>query len=198
MDSPEEIPDIVPLFNGGPSQNFGLRPEEFNEMISKLMTGDDSLFEHIFLSHFEICRSYVSSKYNIEYETSYDITMDTLLEFRRKLMEGKISYGNTRYLFTRMACNNYVMQVRQDQKLKEILSNEEIPEDAHEEQIHKLNLAWQKLDESEKSLLTGYYYEGQALKDMAVSMNIPDTTLRKKKQRAMDHLREHFFSLNIQ
>lgn len=194
MTKSEDISPIIPLNLGSSAQNFGLSSEEFNVMVGHLMNGSDELFEHVFLTHFEECRSFIYGKYDMSYETSYDITMDTLIEFRLKLIQGKISYGNTRYLFTRMACNNFVASMRQDQKVREILFESKIEDETYEEHILTLEAAWKKLDESEKKILKSYYYDGLPLKDIANDLQIPDATLRKKKQRAMDRLREIFFS----
>jgi RNA polymerase sigma factor (sigma-70 family) len=192
---PIESSGVIPLNNAGPAQNFGLSMDEFTVMLAQLEEGEDQLFEHIFLSHFDECCKYVSSKFGMEYENSYDITMDTMLEFRLKLLSGKISYGNLRYLFTRMASNNYVAQLGQNQRLKQILHTNDIEEIYHEERFDKLDQAWKRLDETERTVLTQFYYEDRSLKDIAESTQANDAAVRKKKQRAMDSLREAFFKI---
>jgi len=88
--------------------NFGLSVAEFNQLAAQLADGDIQLFEQIFLSHFEFCMLYVINKYSASRDEAYDCTMDTLLDFRQKIIDGKVKYGNLRFLFTRMAGNRYV------------------------------------------------------------------------------------------
>ncbi len=192
---PKIASDVIPLNNGSPNQNFGLRQDEFEEMLEQMQTGQDQLFEHIFLAHFDDCRKFLSSKFSMEYEVSYDITMDTMLEFRLKLLQGKIVYGNLRYLFTRMASNNYLSHMSYEQRLKQVLRDEEIEEIYQEDRFDKLTVAWKSLDESERTILTQYYYEDRSLKDIADANQVNDATLRKKKQRALDSLREVFLKI---
>jgi RNA polymerase sigma factor (sigma-70 family) len=192
---PEVSSDIIPLHNGGPAQNFGLSIDDFKHMLAQLREGADQLFEHIFMSHFDDCRRFIASKYAIDLDVSYDITMDTMLEFRLKLIQDKITYGNLRYLFTRMASNNYLSKIGAEKRLKQILISEEVDEIYHEERFDKLGMAWENLEEAEKKILTQFYYEDRSLKEIADTAQLNDAAVRKKKQRAMDTLRLAFFKI---
>jgi RNA polymerase sigma factor (sigma-70 family) len=194
MDQQANQPEgVIPINGQLPSHNFGLMQHEFDLMLAQLTEGKEDLFEHIFLKHFDDCRKFISSKYTMDYETSYDVTMDTMLEFRLKLLHGKIRYGNLRYLFTRMASNNFVKQLSLEQRMKQMLTHDDIDEEYHEDRFDQLDKAWKELDSNDRDLLTQYYYEDKSLKDIAATTQINDATLRKKKQRAMDSLRTVFF-----
>ena len=89
-------------------KNFGLSSGEFDQMVADLKKNDTSFFKQVFLKHFENCLNFLRKKYRANYDDAYDATMDTLLEFRRLLVEEKLRYGNLRYLFTRMASQIYI------------------------------------------------------------------------------------------
>jgi RNA polymerase sigma factor (sigma-70 family) len=192
---PNQFLKLVIPDQGDKAQNFGLGKEEYNHMVLKMIEGDDTIFEHIFLTHFEECRKYISAKFAIDYDESYDVTMDTLLEFRTKLIQGKLSYGNLKYLFTRMASNNFVDAISLKNKMKHLLIADDINETDHEGHFDLLHKSWATLGESDKTLLTQVYYEDTSLKDIAASSQMNDATLRKKKQRAIETLRKAFFGL---
>ena len=85
------------------TKNFGLSEEEFVQLKAQLVRGDEKLFQVIFFAHFESCMNYLKHQYKVPHEKAYDVTMDALLLFRRKILEGKVRYGNLRFLFTQMA-----------------------------------------------------------------------------------------------
>ena len=96
--------------------NFGLTKSEFDAYVTKLIQGDESLFTKVFRTHFHDSVSYIRMKFKISNEAAYDTCMDTMLEFRRKIIANKIQYGNLRFLFTRMALNNYIDEVKRSKK----------------------------------------------------------------------------------
>jgi len=176
-------------------KNFGLTKDKFNELRQGLLKGDDSLFEKIFLSHFEDCMAYLKSNFSINNEEAYDVSMDTLLEFRKYLISGKIDYGNLRFLFTRMASQRLFKVKKKDAKID---FQEKLPETIDMEQkfddedLLVLNKAWAKLSEKCKTLLKQFYYENQKLSDIALNIGVNAATLRKQKERCVNSLREKF------
>ena len=93
------------------NNNFGLTEHEFDTLRLQLSEGDDSLFERIILAQFESCLRYLQRQYKLPYEKAYDVSMDALLAFRRRLVEGKIRYGNLRFLFTQQASHIYLKEI---------------------------------------------------------------------------------------
>ena len=182
-----------------PTKNFGLSAEEFDELVQKLKGGDESLFKAIFLAHFEDCLKYLKHKFGLQHERAYDVTMDTLLLFRRKILEGKIKYGNIRFLYTRMASQLYLKQVdkqpikEQVSEIKDLLEDEIDALD--QEELDLLNKAWQKLCDDCRGLLKRVYYQKASLKEIAEEQNKTAAALRKQKQRCMEKLRLHFSQL---
>lgn len=177
------------------SKNFDLSEDEFENLRAGLKTGDDSLFERIFLSHFSDCLAYLKSKFNISQEEAYDASMDTMLEFRRYLIEDKIKYGNLRFLFTRMAAQRW-MKLNKKEALVD--TTDEIPEMLDLSQVHSdeelaiLDKSWEKLSIECKNLLKQFYYDKIKLSAIAENIGKNASSLRKQKERCVNTLRNNF------
>jgi len=121
--------------------NFGLDEEAFDLLKSKLKDGDTVLFEQIFLSHFDSCIRYIVKNFNATRDNAYDCVMQSLLDFRQKLVDDRIRYGNLRYLFTRMAANRYIDEHYRGKKteekalLEQWITNEDYMEFSSEDRL---------------------------------------------------------------
>lgn len=178
-------------------KNFGLSHENFERMRLKLKEGNDSLFEQIFLSHFKDCIAYLKTNFTASQEEIYDASMDTMLEFRKYLIMGKIKYGNLRYLFTRMAGQRLLRIKKLNGRIE---LTEELPEMLNldqtfdNEDILLLNQAWSKLTEACQELLKKVYYDNLKLSEIAGMKGKNAATLRKQKERCVTSLRAYFKS----
>jgi RNA polymerase sigma factor (sigma-70 family) len=178
----------------GIDQNFGLTKIQFDDIVSKLKSGNEQLFETIFLSHFNDCEAYLIRIHKADHEVAYDITMDTLIEFRKKLLCDKIDYGNLRYLFTKMASQHYIKSNIKENKLREIFDSAMEDEEDFEDRLSALKKAWLEMNDEDKHLLEKHYYQDVPLNKIAESENKSDSALRKQKQRAIEKLRVLFFT----
>jgi len=179
-------------------KNFGITESDFLKMTKELQNGNEEIFEHIFLSHFEKCMKYLKQSCTITHEEAYDACMETLIEFRKGLINDKYTYGNLNYLFTKMAtqrffknCKKKINYVQID-KMKDMLEDP-ITMDADE--LVVLDRAWSKLGENCKTLLKKFYYDNQKLKEMAEKESRKPASLRKQKERCMNALRINFQSI---
>jgi RNA polymerase sigma factor (sigma-70 family) len=164
-------------------------------MLKNMKAGDDALFEQIFLAQFEETISYLMRRYKVNRSSAYDATMDALLKFRRRLLEGKIGYQNMRFLFTQMAGQFLMATLKKDTKSTVISIQEEI--DVVEEKVDDrildiLDVAWKLLGDQCSKLLENYYYKKIALKELAKKLGKSDAALRKQKQRCLETLRSYF------
>lgn len=180
------------------TENFGLTKEEFIKFTDNVRCGDETLFLIIFKKHFDSSVTYLSNKFNINKENAHDICMDTMLEFREKLVKGKIQYGNLRYLFTRMAVNNFIDHSTKEKKIKtaidlflEDMRSENI---TNEEFFRTLETVIDLLDKKNKKLLNDLYYSDKAYHDIAEEHQISYPALRKRKQRLLNSIQKSFFS----
>lgn len=181
-------------------KNFNLTEDEFKTLCIELKNGDESLFEKIFLAHFADCISFLKSKFRMQHEVAYDVTMDTLLDFRVAILRDKISYGNIRFLFTRMASQKYIRSQRKEIVTQEIqsdtdllLSGDESPVDADD--LVYLDKAWAKLGEGCQQLLKSFYYDKVKLSEIAAYMEKSAPAARKQKERCLNLLRNNFIQI---
>lgn len=173
-------------------KNFGLTEAAFKDLQNKLSTGDEQLFELIFLRHFEPCLQYVVNEDNAPQDVAYDATMDAFLTFRMKVAQGKINYGNLRYLLTRMARQHYYKRAKKEQSvsLDLIQPPTETPDiELGESAVDLLQKGWKSLGEKCRKLLHAFYYLNQELKDIAAQTDRKPEALRKQKQRCVAQLR---------
>ncbi len=185
-----------------PIQNFGLKFSDFNEMLNSLQQGDEKLFEHVFVKHFSDCRSYLMRECAAQADDAYDITVETIISFRKRLIEGKIEYGNLRFYFTKMAKDSYLKLLEKNKRtpvsefvLTEADREEEPTETFDDDQMHALDNAWNKLNEDCRKLLRSHVYDGLQLKQVAQLLNENEANIRKRKERCMDKLKSSFFDV---
>ena len=187
-----------------PIQNFGLKQTAFSDMLSALQRGDETLFEHVFVKHFSDCRGYLMRECSANADDAYDITVETIISFRKRLIEGKIEYGNLRFYFTKMAKDSYLKLVEKNKRMpvKEFVLNEanreeEPTQDFDEDQLQSLDKAWTKLNEDCQKLLRSHIYDGLQLKQVALLLNENEANIRKRKERCMDKLKSSFFDVYV-
>lgn len=187
-----------------PIQNFGLKAAEFAQLQADLLRGDETLFERVFVKHFDDCRVYLIRNCSAQADDAYDVTVETIIAFRKRLIENKVEYGNLRFYFTKMAKDSYLKMVEKNKKLPvgELLVNEadraeEVENGFDEEQLTSLDSAWTKLGEECKKLLKSHIYDGLQLKDIAAALNEAETNIRKRKERCMNRLKSNFFELYV-
>jgi RNA polymerase sigma factor (sigma-70 family) len=177
------------------NQNFGLYKDQFDVMVINLKNGNEQLFEKIFLSHFQSCMKYLTTNYKIDSETAYDTTMDAMIEFRHKLILGKLSYGNLRYIFTKIASQLLIKENNREAKIKQVFFDYDSDNAAIEFQLNALEKAWVSLSDDEKMILEAYYYNELPLNQLALKMDKTDIAIRKQKQRAIEKLKQSFFNI---
>jgi len=173
-------------------KNFNLGEAEFNELREKLIKGDEHLFEHIFLQHFEACLNFVVREDSAEEDVAYDATMDAFLTFRQKLIQGKINYGNLRFLLTRMARQHYYKRAKKETSvdldlIQSLIVDENFTKDT--DAMDLLQRGWSTLGDKCKKLLYSFYYLSEPLTKIASRTNRKPEALRKQKQRCVDQLR---------
>jgi len=173
-----------------PNKNFGLDAKEFDRLVEALKRGNTDLFKSIFKNHFKDCVSYIQRKYAANYDDAYDASMATILDFRKRLVDDKIAYGNLRFLFTKMASQHFIKAVKGTETAS--LDNVELPEPEedgiNDEDIKQLSVAWNRLDDACKELLQMNYYGGMKLAEIALQLNKSATAIRKQKERCKSKL----------
>lgn len=175
-------------------KNFDLTQHEYDELVENLKKGEEELFEKIFLSHFDNCKQFLVTKHNASYELAYDITMDTLIQFRQRILTDKTTYGNLRYLFTVMASQNLIKHYQKTKKVDLSPFYVEGTPVKSEAVYEALSFAWETLENDSKKVLEEYYYKKTPLIKIANKLGIKDSSMRKKKQRCLEKLRALFMN----
>jgi len=173
-------------------KNFGLEESEFNTMLASMQAGDDRLFEKVFLSHFKDCMNYLTKSYKCSQSEAYDSSMDALLAFRKRMLDGKISYGNMRFLFTKMA-SQFLMASKKKATTEYLeIKDFRLDDQALDNDVMKaFDKAWEKLPHENKNVLEQFYYKKTPLKMIAATKNITEAAMRKQKQRSMEKLKKY-------
>lgn len=183
-----------------PEQNFGLSPEEFHRMADELRHGNPLLFERIFLAHFEAGTTYLSHHDGATPEEAYDSMMEALLQLRAGIVSGRITYGNLRYLLTRMARQDFARRRRRAGRLRIVVADglpegtaDEAADDPFpESEFDLLERAFRSLGNDCRSLLREFYYDRLSLRDIAEREGRAAPAVRQQKTRCVKKLRKYF------
>ncbi len=183
----------------GASQNFNLTEEEFYKLVKELKNGNEELLTHIYSSQLDETVNYLKSKFSISSDRAYDLCLDALVKLRKKILNDKISYGNLRYLFTRIASNSLIDAAKKEKKINEaievFLGESEFSGVDSQEVFEMLDKACDVLKEDQKELIQKLFFEKIDMKTWAREKNIDYGTLRKRKQRVLEKIREEYIRL---
>ncbi len=172
--------------------NFGLSEKEFEQLRLQLKSDDLLLFEKIFLSHFKDCIAYIEKNYRASYEDAYDATMDTLLDFRRRILLDKIKYGNLRYLFTKMATQVYLKNMSAKKSTMTPVGMKASIITPDEMDISVLDQSWPELSRECQDLLKLHFYGKAKLAEIADEVGKSASSIRKQKERCLGKLKNLF------
>ncbi len=182
------------------NKNFGLAQEEFDRMVQSLQGGDESLFEHIFLSQFKQTNIRLSRSLNIDEAKAYDVCMETLLLMRKKLIEGKLQYGNLNFIFFQMGKQIHIQQLRKKERVvrAEETSSLKFSDDGgsnKEAMLHLMNQVWTQLSLQCREILEKFYYDKMSMRNLALELDKSEVAVRKQKQRCIAHMKTRLSSL---
>ncbi|MFK8160891.1 MAG: RNA polymerase sigma factor [Lewinella sp.] len=177
------------------NKNFGLSHATFEELCEGLRKGEDqTLFEHIFIEHFEYCQQYLIREDQAPEHLAYDATMDALISFRNGLAKGSLRYGNLNWLLTRMARQHYYKLLRRPIPV----DLNDMPELAEPEPAFEFSPelyaifrhGWESLGEECRVLLRKIFYQDKSYQELAKNENKSQAVMRKRKQRCLIKLRK--------
>lgn len=169
-------------------------------MVAALRRGDQTLFERVFLTHCEDCIAYLLRETSADRDQAYDATLDALIDFRFKLVDGKIKYGNLRFLLTLMARQHYQRSATQQSSIVSfppeyqfLEQEEEVVIDARSKEL--LDAAWAMLPVEGQELLTATLVHGAKMTDIARELGVTPAVVRQRKRRHLQELRSVFAQL---
>lgn len=179
-------------------KNFDLSEKSFKKMQQNLIGGDDALFKQIFLAQVDETIRYVVQQFKAEYNEAYDCVLDTLVVFHKRIAEGKVQYGNLRFLFTQMASQHYQRMKKKQLKIRtteeQFIDIGSDPSTYSDEQLKQLKLAWSNLGPECQQILKMNYYMDMNLAEIAEQLEKSHSAIRKQKQRCKDSLKNLYFN----
>ncbi len=178
--------------------NFGLTKSQFDRYVENLREGDDSFFTDHLATQLPESMSYLQAKFGCSRDKAYDTCLDTFLNFRTKILNGKITYGNLRFLFTRMCINEYIdhgkNQIKVKKSICEFLALQKNQTVDQEDFFVTLDWAIDQLPDIEKDLIKDLYYSEKSMQTLAEEKSLSYSNLRKKKERTIKKIRTYFFN----
>lgn len=179
------------------SQNFGIGPREFDNMLRRLRNGDESLFERVFLAQFHETTKFLQSRFKMSHEEAHEHTMEALLSFRRKMLLGKIRYGNLKSLFFRIATNTFYDSKKKEQRSQNAIDTflaSSIPNIEDKEELFEvLDTVLNDIDPSDRHLIEELFAREKDMKDLSVELGVTYSALRKRKERILKKISKIFF-----
>lgn len=179
--------------------NFGLTKKEFDQFVAKVKVGDETMFIRVFNVHFNPSVRYIQNKFSIPQEMAHDTCMDTMIEFREKLIAGKIKYGNVRYLFTKMAVHRYLDDLKRKNQINEAIEvfvggrSQLNLKDT--EFLRLLNFTIDNLETAHRHMIKEIFFSGKGIDQIIAENGITYATFRKRKQRSLEKLKAAFLEI---
>lgn len=154
------------------------KPEELK---TQLLTGDNSVLKFIYETHGGYCVSNIQRKFKCPLEDAEDILVDAIINFRDKLLAGKINHiTNIRnYIYT--TCVNmkkqkdyYTNRARDKQyDVKLFLYDDSGEADEYKEELLNLSLSsFNELGSSCKQILRYFYIYKLSMAEISVRMKL--------------------------
>jgi DNA-directed RNA polymerase specialized sigma24 family protein len=177
-------------------QNFGISEQQYLYCIDQAQYGDNSLLKLVFIDQYNKCAEYLINTLNLDESEARDISMDALLKFWDKFLNSKLRYGNLKYLLTKMAFQLSVKYKVDRRKEKMNLINIHYDENSTNDYcIECLLKSFSNLKPVHQQLLQSYYIDDISMVEYAKKENVDEATIRKRKQRAVEMLKQEFYKL---
>ncbi len=161
-------------------------------IISELKSGDNNYLEYIFIEYSVYCITNLQKKVKCSKEEAEDIFIEAVMNFRDKIITGKVDYLTSvrNYLYTtcyNMWLERYRRYKRYQEGLPDIVRfyQEELNEtdvvelEKQEKFIRITNEALGKLGEKCKDIISYFYLENKRMAEIAQIMNFSSADVAK-------------------
>ncbi len=176
--------------------NLGLPKDDFDKLVKDLQNGDEKLFEITFKRVVRRGIKKLKLKYKNDNEDIEDAAMETLLTFRKRLIDGKIKYGALDALFNKILFQEYARIKRKTKNhiyLSSTLIGESIinePKEIYDQdQLMILRNAYEKLSKECVEVLENLYEKDLGFYEIAKKLGKSESAIRKRNERCLDRLR---------
>lgn len=168
-----------------------MKQRDLEELLRQMKDGDNSGLNSIFMTHARYCISGLVKKHSCSREDAEDIYADSVLNFREKLIDGRIEYLTDLKSYLFATCNNMFLArlKRASRVMKAVheLSNaaENIEMDGdnesqfREELLDTVNEALDQLQEKCREMLQMFYFQKLSLDEIANRFNMANANVAK-------------------
>ncbi|CAH0999483.1 hypothetical protein LEM8419_00783 [Neolewinella maritima] len=181
------------------AKNFGLSEARFVRLAEELREGNPLLFETIFIAQVDFCKNTLQKTDGYTPEEAHEASMDALLYLRKLIINNKITYGNLRHLYIRIARQRYARKRGKHLRTVDMTPEthdrpEDVPFEATE--YEQLKAALSRLGEGCQRLLKSYYFLNNSCAAIAELTGNKAAAIRKQKSRCVTRLRAYFVQLS--
>lgn len=188
-----------------PPESSCSKATNVSDTIIAIKANDDYVLKKIYTENYHKVE-YLVLKNNGTKEQAKDLYQDSFIAFWKNINNGKFKPNNRSsingYLYT-VAKYKWINHLRSNKRRKVILANDDsqiettaIYEESIDDIIEKERLldkamvAFKKLGQPCKLLLTRFYFEKKSMKEIAEELQLDPASARNKKYRCMQKLRE--------
>lgn len=168
-----------------------MKQKEFDTLKEQLKVGDNQYLKIIFEEQGAYCIKNIQRKFNCNLADAEDLLIDSILNFRAKVLSGKIKQLTSvrNYLFT--TCVNmqrekeYYAHKKQEKEydVKLFLYDEIGADDSDNEELLHLSVSsFERLGNGCQEILRYFYIYKLSMKEIAAKMNLGDANAAKVKK----------------
>jgi len=180
-------------------KNLGLDKATFKKLLAALQSGDETLIEKVYLSHFKRCVNFLVRNNNCSKEVAYDCSIDALVEIRKDLLNNKIRYGNLGSYFTNRAVSKLYKRNKKNKLITlpileevDFLKEREDEDALIQKELHEiLNNAMNNLCDECRFILRQFYYEEKSLHEISDHLDKNYDAIRKQASRCRIKLKKY-------
>jgi RNA polymerase sigma factor (sigma-70 family) len=178
------------------------------KIIEELQAGNQEGLTFIYQRYAGEFIGFVSKKYRIDRDQARDFYIESIIEFRRNVVNGKLlelKSSLKTYLFT--IGRNQILNYLRDNKLtyvEEMKDNLNHSDTSHqivmekEERMKAVQIIFQQLPENCYKLLKLFYFDHMNTKQIQIQMNYQnEQTVRTRKYKCSQKLKQLFVEQNV-
>lgn len=172
--------------------NLGLTKDDFDRLVQELKKGNEYLFEIIFKELVQNAIKKLKQKNEKDDIIIEDTVMETLLIFRKRIIEDKVKYGAINFLFYKILSQEYYRIKNKENKYVYLNTNDTTYRDDsvyEKEQFNLLKKAIKKLDKTCQEVIKRLYTYNNSTNEISQHLNISESGIRKRKIRCLDKLK---------
>jgi len=177
-----------------------MKQKELDEIKEQFKNGDNSYLEVLFEEYGAYCVQNIRKKFRCSSEDAQDLMIDAILNFRDKLLLGKITYITSirNYLYTtcvymRQEHLYYYKRKKEQQQgvIMYLYDDDDNLQEYKEELINKALDAFNQLGEACQQILQYFYVDKMSMVEIAAKMKLLNAnTAKGKKARCYKRWRE--------